>query len=123
MKRKANPTPEGVYYRRGLTALAAGALLMAWSIAGESHGTGAAPAGSIVAVWWSLAAVIFAVAAIFMVVYTRSIPSVLRMRYARRHGSLAGWDGYRRSADAVAARNAGNGLSRLLVRVRTGTWS
>lgn len=124
MNLKRSNTPEGVYYRRGATAIAGGALLMAAGVASGYHGTGAPVPGHVAAaaVAWSLLAVLAAVAAIFLNAYTRSAPAILKMLY-RRQGSLAGWEGFRAAADAQASAKAGTGLARLLVGIRKGTWT
>lgn len=118
---RRNAAPEGVLYRRGLTALAAGSLFMSLCVASESHGTGAA--GSAEACAYALAGILAAAAAMFITAYTRTVPSLLKVGYAHRHGSLAGWNGHREAADALAGERARTGLGKLLVRVRNGTWN
>lgn len=116
--------PEGTYYRRGTSALAAGSLLMAFTIVSEHTAAGTmAPAGTAVAVALlgvlSLAA---ASAAIFLTAYLKTVPAFLKVRYVRRQGSLAGWSGFRAAADAAAWNRARSAPGRKLVSLRTGTW-
>lgn len=117
--------PEGTYYLRGLSAIAAGALLMAFSIASESTASGQ-PMSAVdtsVVLFMGILALLSACVAIFLTAYLKTTPAVLKIRYAHRQGSLTGWAGHRLVADAAAGTRARTGLGRLLVRIREGTWS
>lgn len=116
--------PEGTYYLRGFSAIAAGALLMAFSMTSPSTVTGAPlAAGDATAVlFMGFLAALSACTAIFLTAYLKTTPTVLKIRYAHRHGSLTGWAGHRQSADAAARMRASTALGRLLVRIREGTW-
>lgn len=98
---------------------------MAIGIVSRFHGTGESVPGPVAAaaVAWSLLALLAASGAIFLNAYTRSLPAILRLRYGHRHGSLAGWEGHREAADAIAGARARTGLGRLLVGIRKGSWT
>lgn len=116
--------PEGTYYRRGFSAIAAGALLMAFSISSESTAAVqpmSSASGAVVLVM-GVVALLSACAAIFLTAYLKTAPAVLKAGYARRHGSLKGWDGHRQAADAASAQRANTALGRLLVRIREDIW-